>query len=105
MLHAMFDIFAPIETYAREVYDRVMGNDKIKNKFFGYFWRVAAIYAALFGVAFGLVTLLSGGGMWKSIPMAGVLGTVLIVLIICAGYPVVSFRRVSRKSKNAEKDS
>ena len=94
----MFDIFAPIE-----VYGRVMGNDKIKNKFLGYVWRVAALYAALFGVVFGLVTLMSGAGMWKNITTAGILGTVLIVLAVCVGYPLLSFRFVSRKAKSAEK--
>lgn len=96
----MLDIFAP-----SEVYGRVMGNDKIKNKFLGYFWRVAAIYAALFCAAIVLLTLVSGGGAWKNITTAQVLGTVLIMLIVCAGYPLISFRLVSRKSKSAEKDS
>lgn len=95
----MLDIFAPIE-----VYDRVMGNDKIKNKFLGYFWRVAALYAALFGAIFTLVTLMSGAGMWKNIGAAQLLGIVLIMLIVCVGYPLVSFRLVSRKSKSAGKE-
>lgn len=95
----MLDIFAPIE-----VYDRVMGNDRIKNKFLGYFWRVAAIYAALFGALFGLVTLMSGAGIWKNITTAQVLGTALIVLAVCVGYPLISFQLVSRKSKSAQED-
>lgn len=95
----MLDIFVPFE-----VYDRVMGNDRITNKFLGYFWRVAAMYAGFFGAVFVLLALISGGSAWKNITTAGVLGTMLIVLIVCVGYPLVSFRLVSRKAKRTEKD-
>ena len=95
----MFDLFAPIE-----VYDRVMGNDKIKNKFLGYFWRVAIIYAALFGAFLVMITLVSQGSVWRNINTTAVVGFVLIGLILCVDFPLVSYRLVSRKSGNGKKD-
>lgn len=95
----MLDFFVPME-----MYDRVMGNDKIKNKFLGYFWRVAIIYAALFGAFLVMITLVSQGSVWRNINTVGVLGYVLIGLILCVDFPLVSYRFVSKKSEKEKKD-
>jgi len=92
----MLDFFIAIG-----MYDRVMRSDKIKNKFAGYFWRMAIIYAALFGACLALLTLVSGGSVWRNITVAMIWGYVLFGLIVCVGFPLVSFWLVSRKSKNA----
>ena len=95
----MLDFFVPME-----MYDRVMRNDKIKNKFLGYFWRVAIVYAALFGAFLVLITLVSRGDVWRNITMPAVLGYVLIGLVLCVGFPLISYRLVSRKSGREKKD-
>ena len=95
----MLDFFVPME-----MYDRVMRNDKIKNKFLGYFWRAAAFYAALFGAFLVMITLVSRGDVWGNMTMPAVLGYVLIGLVLCVGFPLVSYRLVSRKSGREKKD-
>lgn len=85
-----------------EMYDRVMGNDKIKNKFLGYFWRVAVFYAALLGAFLVMITLVSQGSVWRNINIVGVIGYAL-GLILCVVFPLVSYRLVSRKAEKEKK--
>ena len=95
----MFDFFIPME-----MYDRVMGNDKIKNKFLGYFWRVEAFYAALFGAFLVMITLASQGSVWRNLNAAVVLGYALIGLILCVDFPLFSYWLASRKAGKEKED-
>ena len=82
----MMDFLIPMK-----MYEYVMGNAKIKNKFLGYFWRVAAICASAYVVILALAIVISGGGAAASFSAFQAAVLALTGLAVCVGFPAVSF--------------
>ena len=83
----MLDLF-----FGEKLFQSVMNNPGIKNKFLGYFWRAALIIAGGIAVVFVLVFALAAliqGGLTLTLPMLGILLAVLLVVSIVT--PIIQF--------------
>ena len=92
----MFDFFMP-----GAIFQRVIGNKKIKNKFWGFFWREMLVYMA---IVFLIITVLAltVKGITDMPPLNAVLA-VLVMFIPCAVMPVVHFKQLSRAVTEEER--
>lgn len=92
----MFDFFMPGATF-----ERVIGNGKIGNKFWGFFWREMLVYMA---IVFFIITVLvlTVKGITDTPPLSAALA-VLVMFIPCAVMPVVHFKQLSRAVNEEEK--
>ena len=84
---SMLDLF-----FGEKLFDRVMSNPKIRNKFWGYFWRAALVIAGSMAVVFLLVFALAAfmqGGLTLSGPMILIL--IAAILIVSLVTPIVQY--------------
>lgn len=92
----MFDFFMP-----GAIFERVMGSGKIKNKFWGFFWREMLVYLAIVFLII-IVLILTVKGITEMPPLNAVLA-MLVMLIPCAVIPVIHFKQLSRTISEEEK--
>lgn len=73
------------------IYKRVMDDEKIKNKFFGFFWREALVFLAVVAVIMAVIVLVF------SVPLFNVILAVLVLLVPCVVLPVIHFKSLNGK--------
>lgn len=92
----MFDFFIPAE-----IYERVIRNDRIKNKFWGFFWREMIAYLAVILVIIGIV-LLTVKDIMNTPPLNAALA-VLVMFILCVVKPIIDFKLLQGKTDKSKK--
>lgn len=83
------------------IYERVMSNGKIRNKFWGFVWREMLIYMAI--VFLIIVILLLTVKDIKNTPPFSAALAVFVMLIPCVVMPVIHFRQLCRTGDQEEK--
>lgn len=92
----MLDFFMP-----GAIFERVMGNEKIKKKFWGFFWREMLVYLAVVFLIIAIL-LLTVRGITDTPPLNAVLA-VLVMIIPCVVMPVIHFKQL-RWTVNKEEE-
>ena len=92
----MIDFFMP-----GAIFERVMGNEKIKRKFWGFFWREMLVYMVI--VFFIIAILILTIKDIKDTPPLYAVLAVFIMIIPCVTIPVIHFRLLSRMADKEER--
>lgn len=92
----MIDFFMP-----GAIFERVMGNEKIKNKFFGFFWREMLVYMTIVFLIIAILVL-AVRDITDTPPLNAVLA-VLVMLVPCVVMPVIHFKQLCRTVGTEEK--
>ena len=81
------------------IFERVMGNEKINKKFWGFFWREMLVYMA---IVFLIIAILFFK-VWDimATPPLNMALAVLVMIIPCVVMPVIHFKQLRR---TADKD-
>lgn len=87
--------------FGEKLFEKVMKNSRIKNKFWGYFWRAALMIAGAVTVIFLLVFSFAAmkGGFMLSYPQIVIL--IAVLLIVSTVTPVVQYLLWSSDRKNS----
>ena len=92
----MIDFFMP-----GTIFERVMSNERIKKKFWGFFWREMLVYLAI--VFLIIIVLILTVRDITDMPSLKAVLAMLVMLIPCAVMPVIHFRLLSRTSGEEKK--
>ena len=85
----MIDFFMP-----GAIFERVMSNEKIKKKFWGFFWREMLVYLAIVFLIIAVLILAVRG--IADTPLLNALLAALVMIIPCVVMPVFHFNQLRR---------
>lgn len=85
----MIDFFMP-----RAIFERVMGNEKIKKKLWGFFWREMLVYMAIVFLIIAILILTVRDIM--DAPTLNAVLAALVMIVPCIVMPVIHFKQLCR---------
>lgn len=85
----MIDFFMP-----RAIFKRVMGNEKIKKKLWGFFWREMLVYMAIVFLIIAILILTVRDIM--DAPTLNAVLAALVMIVPCIVMPVIHFKQLCR---------
>lgn len=83
------------------IFERVMNNEKITKKFWGFFWREMLVYMALVFLIIAIL-LLTVKGITNT-PLLNAALAVLVMIIPCVVMPIIHFKQLHRTIDKEDK--